>query len=98
MTTVAVLGGGRIGEALLGGLVAAGHDPAGLHVVERDTARADDLVWGPRVTAGDAAEAARADVLVVAVKPQDVAGVLGEVGDALPQARPVVVSLAAGIP
>jgi pyrroline-5-carboxylate reductase len=98
MTSVAVLGGGRIGEALLGGLVAAGHDPAALHVLERDTARADDLVGRLGITAVDAAGAARADVLVVAVKPQDVAGVLGEVGDALPQPRPVVVSLAAGIP
>lgn len=99
MTTVAVLGGGRIGEALLGGLVASGHDPAALLVVERDAARADDVAARLGIEVFGAAEAARrADVLVVAVKPQDVAGVLGEVGDALPQPRPVVVSLAAGIP
>jgi pyrroline-5-carboxylate reductase len=99
MTTVAVLGGGRIGEALLGGLVAAGHDPATLLVVERDPARADDVAARLGVEVFGAAEAARrADVLVVAVKPQDVARVLGEVGDALPEPRPLVVSLAAGIP
>ncbi|MFC5065427.1 pyrroline-5-carboxylate reductase [Actinomycetospora atypica] len=96
MTTVAVLGGGRIGEALLGGLVAAGHDPATLLVVERDTARADDLTGRLGLTATDAADAAgRADVLVVAVKPQDVQGVL----EAVPFGRDrLVVSLAAGIP
>lgn len=96
MTTVAVLGGGRIGEALLGGLVAAGHDPATLLVVERDTARADDLTGRLGITATDAAAAAeRADVLVVAVKPQDVRGVL----EAVPAGRDrLVVSLAAGIP
>jgi pyrroline-5-carboxylate reductase len=96
MTTVAVLGGGRIGEALLGGLVAAGHDPASLLVVEKDTARADDLVARLGVVATDAGDAAaRADVLVVAVKPQDVRGVL----EAVPAGRDrVVVSLAAGIP
>ena len=96
MTTVAVLGGGRIGEALLGGLVAAGHDPATLLVVERDTARADDLTGRLGITATDAADAAeRADVLVVAVKPQDVRGVL----EAVPAGRDrLVVSLAAGIP
>ncbi len=99
MTTVAVLGGGRIGEALLGGLVAAGHDPAALSVVERDAARADDVAARLGIEVVGAVEAVRrADVLVVAVKPQDVEGVLGEVADALPQARPVVVSLAAGIP
>jgi pyrroline-5-carboxylate reductase len=99
MTTVAVLGGGRIGEALLGGLVAAGHDPAELLVVERDAARADDVAARLGLEVFGAAEAARrADVLVVAVKPQDVAGVLGEVADVLGDPRPVVVSLAAGIP
>ncbi len=96
MTTVAVLGGGRIGEALLGGLVAAGHDPSGLLVVERDTARAQDLVARLGIVATDAGDAAeRADVLVVAVKPQDVEGVLR----AVPAGRGrIVVSLAAGIP
>src|SRR4051794_1513806 len=99
MTTVAVLGGGRIGEALLGGLVAAGYDPAALSVVERDAARADDVAARLGIEVVGAVEAVRrADVLVVAVKPQDVEGVLGEVADALPQPRPVVVSLAAGIP
>ncbi|HEY2194468.1 MAG TPA: pyrroline-5-carboxylate reductase [Actinomycetospora sp.] len=99
MTTVAVLGGGRIGEALLGGLVASGHDPAALSVVERDAARADDVAARLGIEVVGALEAARrADVLVVAVKPQDVAGVLGEVGGSLPDPRPVVVSLAAGIP
>lgn len=96
MTTVAVLGGGRIGEALLGGLVAAGHDPASLLVVEKDTARADDLVARLGIVVTDAADAAaRADVLVVAVKPQDVRGVL----QGVPAGRErLVVSLAAGIP
>ncbi len=99
MTTVAVLGGGRIGEALLGGLVASGHDPAALSVVERDTARADDVAGRLGIAAVGTLDAARsADVLVVAVKPQDVAGVLGEVAGALSEPRPVVVSLAAGIP
>lgn len=104
MTTVAVLGGGRIGEALLGGLAAAGHAAADLLVVERDTARAQDLTGRLGVTAADPADAARdADVLVVAVKPGDVAAALAEVHDVLAGRaptgdRPLVVSLAAGIP
>lgn len=95
-TTVAVLGGGRIGEALLGGLVAAGHDVGSLLVVERDAARAADLTARLGIAAVEAADAAaRADVVVVAVKPQDVQGALGAVtGDR----ERLVVSLAAGIP
>ncbi|GAA4898150.1 pyrroline-5-carboxylate reductase [Actinomycetospora straminea] len=103
-STVAVLGGGKIGEALLGGLVSAGHDPGSLLVVESVAARAHEL--GARYGIGpvDAPEAARrADVLVVAVKPADVPTVLDAVRDVLAgrapgQDRPTVVSLAAGIP
>ena len=102
--TVAVLGGGRIGEALLGGLVAAGHAPGGLLVVERVAARADELAGRLGVAATDPADAAgRADVLVVAVKPGDVAAALAEVHEVLAGrspdgGRPLVISLAAGLP
>jgi pyrroline-5-carboxylate reductase len=104
MTTVAVLGGGRIGEALLGGLVAAGRDAGTLLVVEPVAARADELTARHGIGVVDAAEAARrADVLVIAVKPADVPGALDAVHDVLAgrapgQDRPTVVSLAAGIP
>jgi pyrroline-5-carboxylate reductase len=102
--TVAVLGGGKIGEALLGGLVAAGRDPGTLLVVEPVASRARELTSRHGVRAVDAAEAARgADVLVVAVKPADVPAALDAVHDALAgrapgEDRPTVVSLAAGIP
>jgi pyrroline-5-carboxylate reductase len=101
--TVAVLGGGKIGEALLGGLVAAGHAPGDLLVVEPVAARAAELGERHGVGAVDAREAARrADVLVVAVKPGQVPDALGQVRDVLAgrapgEDRPTVVSLAAGI-
>ncbi|MEJ2888416.1 pyrroline-5-carboxylate reductase [Actinomycetospora aeridis] len=101
METVAVLGGGKIGEALLGGLVSAGRDPSSLLVVEAVAARAAELTGRYGFAAVDAAEAARrAGVLVVAVKPGDVPAALDEVRDVLAgrDARPAVVSLAAGIP
>lgn len=103
METVAVLGGGKIGEALLGGLVAAGREPAELLVVEAVAARAAELRERYGIVAVDAAEAARrADVLVVAVKPGDVPAALDQVHDVLADRRPdgdrpTVVSLAAGI-
>lgn len=98
MSAVAVLGGGKIGEALLGGLVAAGRDPGALLVVEKDEARRDELVarlgigWTEIGTVGR-----EADVLVVAVKPPDVAGLLAALDDASGRLR-LVISLAAGIP
>ncbi|WP_433783914.1 pyrroline-5-carboxylate reductase [Actinomycetospora sp. CA-101289] len=104
MTTVAVLGGGKIGEALLGGLVAAGHDAGTLLVVEPVAARAEELTARHGVGVVDAPEAARrSDVLVIAVKPADVPGALDAVHDVLAgraprEDRPTVVSLAAGLP
>lgn len=98
MSTVGVLGGGKIGEALLGGLVAAGRDPSELLVVEAVASRAAELTQRYGIAAVDAAEAARrAGVLVVAVKPGDVPAALDEVRDELAD-HATVVSLAAGIP
>ncbi|GLZ44804.1 pyrroline-5-carboxylate reductase [Actinomycetospora sp. NBRC 106375] len=99
--TVAVLGGGKIGEALLGGLVAAGHAPGSLLVVEPAAARAVEVGDRHGVGVVDAPEAARrADVLVVAVKPAQVPTALDQVHEAVAgrEDRPIVVSLAAGIP
>lgn len=98
MTTVAVLGGGKIGEALLGGLVSAGRDPGSLLVAEAVAARAGELTDRYGIAAVDVPEAARrADVLVVAVKPGDVPAALDQVRDVLAGGA-TVISLAAGIP
>lgn len=101
MTTVAVFGGGQIGEALLGGLLAAGHDPGDLAFVEPDEARARTLAGRHGIAATDPARAVAHDVLVVAVKPHQVPSVLDDVAARLREQShpaPLVVSLAAGIP
>ncbi|MFE7200553.1 pyrroline-5-carboxylate reductase [Pseudonocardia alni] len=98
MTRIAVLGGGRIGEALLGGLLAAGRDAGDLVVAERYPARAQELTASLGVTAAPVDEAVRgAGTVVVAVKPQDVVTLLGEVAGAL-EPGALVVSLCAGLP
>jgi len=98
MTRIAVLGAGRIGEALLAGLLAAGRSPDELVFTERHPERAAELTARHGVAAADVPTAAqRSDVVVVAVKPQDIAPVLAELAPAL---RPgtLVVSLCAGLP
>jgi pyrroline-5-carboxylate reductase len=98
MTRIAVLGAGKIGEALLAGLLAAGHAPDELAFTERHPERAAELTARHRVAGVDVATAAgRAEIVVVAVKPQDIAPVLDELAPAL---RPgtLVVSLCAGLP
>ena len=94
MTRIAVLGGGRIGEALLSGLLAAGYEPGGLVVSERYPERAQELSGRLGVAVAPVPDAVRgADTVVVAVKPQDIAPVLAELGGVL---EPV--SLCAGLP
>ena len=98
MGVVAVLGAGKIGEALLAGLLAAGRTPDDLVFTERHPERAAELTARHGISAVDVSTAgARAEVIVVAVKPQDIAPVLAELAPAI---RPgtLVVSLCAGLP
>jgi len=98
MTTVAVLGAGKIGEALLSGLLSAGRSADDLMFTERYPERAAELTKRYGVRAVSTASAAeQADVLVVAVKPQDIEPLLAELAPAI---RPdsLVVSLCAGLP
>ena len=72
---LAIIGGGKIGEALLSGLVRRG-GADGLLVCERSPERAEQLAARYGVATVDLGGAAtRARVLLLAVKPQDI-GVL----------------------
>jgi pyrroline-5-carboxylate reductase len=98
MGVVAVLGAGKIGEALLAGLLAAGRTTDELLFTERHPERAAELTARLGVAGVDVADAAaRAEVLVVAVKPQDIAPVLAELAPVLPPGT-LVVTLCAGLP
>lgn len=98
-TTIALIGGGRIGEALLGGLVAAGHEPALIVVAEPHPARGTELTerYGVRTVTGVADAVTDADLVVIAVKPDVVLAVLPEIAGALKPGA-VVSSVAAGVP
>lgn len=96
--TVAIFGAGVMGETLLSGLLRAGRSADQLVITERRPERIEELserYAGVEIL--DNVEAAeRAEVLVIVVKPQDMAGLLEEISA---HVRPgnLVVSLAAGI-
>lgn len=98
-TTLAVIGGGRMGEAIIGGLLAADALPAAdIVVVEPDAARRDSLAatHGVRCVAEAAEGVPGAGTVLLAVKPQ----VIGDVVAVLaPLVAPgaLVVSIAAGV-
>ncbi|MFC0566261.1 pyrroline-5-carboxylate reductase [Plantactinospora siamensis] len=96
--TVAVIGAGKIGELVLSGLLRAGWPAGKLLASARRPARAQELAdrYGVR-TVDNLTAVAEADVLAVAVKPQDAASLLAEIGPKIP-ADKLVVSLCAGLP
>lgn len=98
MRTVAVLGAGKMGQAILSGLLRAGWETGAVVVTDRSAERAGELREAYGVAVESNAEAARrADVIVVAVKPQDAAALLEELRGAVPAGVPVV-SICAGLP
>lgn len=107
---LALVGAGTMGQAIAGGLARAGAFPgAELRVVNRHAPAAERLaaaVPGARVLDGPAA-CADADVVLLCVKPRDVAGALAALADAGALAdrdgrasgrrTPLLVSIAAGV-
>jgi pyrroline-5-carboxylate reductase len=97
---IAILGGGRIGEALLAGLLSSGWRTREQLVV---TARSADRIEELRArhdvdaTTDNVAAISGAELVVVAVKPQDIDALLGEIGGLL-QPSQTVLSVAAAIP
>jgi pyrroline-5-carboxylate reductase len=95
---LAIIGGGKIGEALLSGLIRrSGRE--GLVICERSPERAAQLQERHGVPAVDLAEgAARARTLLIAVKPQDIGTLLAGLAGHVDPGRHLVVSVAAGVP
>jgi pyrroline-5-carboxylate reductase len=97
--TVAVIGAGSMGEAIIRGLIQAGWTPDDVTAADTVRERLDALHadLGVGVT-GDAAEAATGrDVVVVVVKPNHVPDVIDRLKGSLTTDQ-LVLSVAAGIP
>ncbi len=97
MTALAILGAGKMGEALLSGLLRAGTSASDVVVTARRPDRAAALRERYGVAVATNAEAATADTVLVAVKPQDMAALLGQIDQTVTPDQ-LVVSMAAGIP
>ena len=99
MTTLALLGGGKMGEALLGGLIDGGWDPESLAVAEVSAERRHAIEGRfakVRVVPNPAWAVAESEIVVVAVKPGDVAAALGAAEPVL-EPGALVLSIAAGV-
>ncbi|MGH2570672.1 MAG: pyrroline-5-carboxylate reductase family protein, partial [bacterium] len=95
---LAVLGAGNIGRAMALGLAAAGRfQPRDVILTRRHADALDDLAQQGFRTTSDNGEAVRAaDVVVVAVAPQQLDQVLQEIAGDLDPERHVLVSVVSG--
>jgi pyrroline-5-carboxylate reductase len=99
MARVALLGGGKMGEALLRGLLDGGYDADSVAIAEIDPSRRHELEARfpkVRVVPSGSWAVADADVVVIAVKPGDVTETLDAALPALPRDA-LVLSIAAGV-
>ena len=97
---IAVLGGGKIGEALIAGLLSSEWRTRGdIVATGRRTERLSELHerYGIRTTLSNPDAAARAALVVIAVKPQDIDALLAEIGGVIVREQ-TVLSVAAAIP
>ncbi len=95
---IAVIGAGRIGEALISGLLSSGwREAADITASTRRPERVIELTerYGIDVTASNVEAAAGAALVVLAVKPQDIDVLLGEIGPAITVEQTVLTVAAA---
>jgi pyrroline-5-carboxylate reductase len=97
---IAILGAGKIGEALLAGLLSTGwRKPEEIVATVRREDRARELAerYGVKATTSNPDAVRGAGLVVIAVKPQDFEALLGEVGGMVSPEQ-TVLSIAAAVP
>ncbi|MCS4489726.1 pyrroline-5-carboxylate reductase [Corynebacterium sp. ES2794-CONJ1] len=100
MTSVAVVGGGKIGEALIAGLIEGGTNPKDIHVSNRREERGTFLLETYGIVPFDEPAAAvdGVDVAFLCVKPKVLLNIADEISDVISNNdATTVVSMAAGV-
>lgn len=97
--TLAFIGGGNMAASLISGLVADRYDPAFILVSDPEHEKLATLSarFGVRSAANNREAAHQADVLVLAIKPQVLKQVCGELKETVQADKPLVISIAAGV-
>jgi pyrroline-5-carboxylate reductase len=100
VSRICVLGAGKAGEALIAGLLSSGWaKPGEIVATARHEERLTELKerYGLETTLSNADAVKDASIVIIAVKPQDIEGLLGDIADAIAPGQ-AVLSIAAAIP
>lgn len=97
--TIAFIGGGNMARSLISGLIADGYDAGRIWVTDPAEAKLAELRdrFSVRTTASNIEAAGAADIVVLAVKPQVLKGVVEALAATVQAAKPLVISIAAGV-
>ena len=98
-TQIAILGGGNLGQALARGWAEkAGFDPAAITLTRRDAEKLQPLAEeGFHVTSDNAAAVEGAELVILAVQPQQLDDLCAELSGALDPQRHSLVSVVSGV-
>jgi len=97
--TITFIGAGNMAAALIGGLIADGTEPQAIVATDPDQSRRRSLAQtaGIQTLADNSEAVTRADIVVLAVKPQILEVVARDIAEAVQAHRPLVISIAAGV-
>ncbi len=96
---IAILGGGNMGASLLGGLIANGYPRENLWVTDPDEKKLRHFSdqFKVQTTSDNQKAVKQADIVILAVKPQVLVGLLTDLNTDFQRTKPLIVSIAAGI-
>lgn len=97
--TIVMIGAGNMGSSLLGGLIQNGYAPDTIYVTDPNADKRAYLENHYHVHAleDNARAALKADVIIIAVKPQHVSSVIHDIKAVVNARKPLLISVAAGI-
>ena len=99
MTRIAFIGGGNMARSLIGGLLRTGAHASSITVAEpqAEGRQALSREFAVATYAENRLAVADAEVVVLAVKPQVMPAIRGDLRDPLQRQRPLLISIAAGV-
>jgi pyrroline-5-carboxylate reductase len=97
--TIAFIGSGNMSRSLIGGLIANNVKPERLIAADPDSEQRDSIVkqFGISTLENNNEAVAKADVILLAVKPQVMHEVVSNIADAVKGTSKLVISIAAGV-